>query len=264
MKKKTLPIKTIYYTDEKNDEFSSIEIIPKRIDEHWRYLRYDFWWKVKRWLSYRLCAHPIGYGYCKIKFAWKVENRQKLKAFGKERGYFIYGNHTQERADAFIPSLAVCPKAAYTIVHPSNVSIPVLGKINPYMGALPLPDTLQASRNFKAAVQARYQEGNAIMIYPEAHIWPYYTGIRSFPSTSFRYPAELGAPCFALTNVYKKHKRGIKPRIVTYIDGPFYPDESLSIKARAQKLRDEIYKIMVERSKESDCVYICYLPKEGK
>lgn len=261
MKEKKIPIKIVYYTDEKTDEFSSAFILPKRIDGNWEYLRRGFGRQIKRWFFYRLLAHPIGYAYCKMELGWKVKNRQVLKDVGKKQGCFIYGNHTQERADAFIPSLAVFPKATYTIVHPNNVSMPLLGKVTPYMGALPLPDTLQAARNFKRAICTRYSEGNAIMIYPEAHIWPYYIGIRNFPPTSFRYPAELNAPCFALTNVYKKRKRGIKPRVITYLDGPFYPDKSLPIKERAQKLRDEVYAKMIARSKESDCEYIRYLPK---
>jgi hypothetical protein len=49
--------------------------------------------------------------------------------------------------------------------------------------------------------------------------------------------------------------------VITYLDGPFYPDKSLPIKERAQKLCDELYTKMIERSKESDCEYIRYLPK---
>ena len=50
---------------------------------------------------------------------------------------------------------------------------------------------------------------------------------------------------------------------MTYLDGPFYPDRSLPPRARAQALRDEIYKTMVGRSKESDCEYIRYVKKEA-
>ena len=33
-----VPIKTVYYTDERNDEFSSAEIETRRIDESYRYI----------------------------------------------------------------------------------------------------------------------------------------------------------------------------------------------------------------------------------
>ena len=51
---------------------------------------------------------------------------------------------------------------------------------------------------------------------------------------------------------------------MTYLDGPFYPDHSLPPRARAQALRDEIYKTMVSRSQESDYEYIRYVKKEEK
>lgn len=36
-------------------------------------------------------------------------------------------------------------------------------------------------RSFLDAIRTRIEEGSFIMVYPEAHIWPYYTGIRDFP-----------------------------------------------------------------------------------
>lgn len=148
------------------------------------------------------------------------------------------------------------------IVHPDNVSIPFLGNITPYLGALPLPGNLKAMRNFKAAIAQRIEEGNCVMIYPEAHIWPYYIGIRNFPATSMKYPVELGVPSFAMTTTYHRRRFGNRPRTVTYLDGPFYPNTSLSKRQQAQDLRDRIHATMVMRSAESDCEYIRYIKKE--
>ena len=257
------PVKTVYYTDERNDEFSTAQITPKYIDEHWQYIRRGVWWQIKRFILYRLLAHPIGFLYLKCKFGWKVKNRRILKRIPKSQGCFLYGNHTQAIADAFVPSLCVFPRSVYTIVHANNVSMPVLGKLNAYMGALPVPNTLKSARNFRAAISTRFQEGNGVMIYPEAHIWPYYIGIRNFPATAFRYPAQHHAPCFVLTNTYQR-RRGKKPRMVTYLDGPFYPDKSLPPKAATQKLRNDIYSVMTQRSGQSNCEYIRYVKREEK
>lgn len=46
--------------------------------------------------------------------------------------------------------------------------------------------------------------------------------------------------------------------IITYIDGPFYPDEGLKPKARQQELRDRVYRQMTERSGESDWEAVIY------
>ena len=255
------PIKTVYYTDERNDEFADDNIVAKKIDENYVYVDRRLRWKLLRFLSYRLIAMPIAFAYCKIALHSTFRNRAVLKQ-AKGKGCFVYGNHTQQIGDPFIPNLALCPRSVYVIVHPNNVSMPVLGWITPYLGALPLPSNLKAMRNFRDAIRTRIGQGNVIVVYPEAHIWPFYTGIRDFPATSMKYPVELDAPSFAMTTTYRKRKFGKKPRTVTYLDGPFYPDQTLPPKARAQALRDQIYEAMVKRSRESDCEYIRYIKKE--
>ena len=101
------------------------------------------------------------------------------------------------------------------------------------------------------------QKGYSITIFPEAHIWPYYTKIRPFKNVSFKYPIEYNTPVFCVTNTYQKRGKN-KVRITTYIDGPFFIDEKLSKKENQQKLCDEVYNKMVERSKLSNYEYIEY------
>ena len=175
----------IYYKDELNDEFSPKKIIPKKIDKNYKYINNSLWWKTARFFLYRVIATPIAYVYCRSKFKVKFIGREIFKNI--KTGFFLYGNHTQDIADAFMPSLITFPKSTYVIVHPNNVSMKFLGKITPYLGALPLPDDIEASKNFIHALEKRIKENNCIMIYPEAHIWPYYIGIRNYSSKSFRY-----------------------------------------------------------------------------
>lgn len=80
-------------------------------------------------------------------------------------------------------------------------------------------------------------------------------------STSFRYPVKYDVPAFCFTNTYHKRKNG-KVQIITYIDGPFYPNKEMPSKERIQDLRDRVYNTMVERSKLSDYEFIKYIKKE--
>lgn len=259
--KKGLPVKTVYYTDERNDEFAGDHIVPRIIDGSYRYVDPRLWWQLCRFVAYRLIAMPIAFAYCKLALHSTFRNRQVLRQ-AKGTGCFVYGNHTQQIGDPFLPNLALCPRSVYMIVHPNNVSMPVLGRLTPYLGALPLPSDKKAMINFREAIRTRIRQGNVIMVYPEAHIWPYYTGIRDFPATSMKFPVELDVPSFALTTTYHTRHFGKKPRTVTYLDGPFYPDPDLPPRARAQALRDQIYEAMVNRSRESDCEYIRYVKRE--
>ena len=247
----------IYYSDELNDEFSTAQIEAKKIDGSWKYIRnraLSFFW-------YRIVATPIAFFYTKIKYRHKIVGREKLKCF-KKQGYFVYGNHTQIFGDPLIPTFVCFPKKAHIIVHPNNVSMPYLGRVTPYMGGLPLPDDMAATRNFSAAIEARIKQGGAVFIYPEAHIWPYYTKIRPFGDGSFSYPIKHDTPVFCFTNTYQKKGKRAHPQIVTYIDGPFYPDKSLPMRRQRKLLRDEVYYTMCERAKRSSVEWIKYIPVE--
>ena len=253
--------RVFYYTDEFSEVLKS-DTVPKKITRSYPYIPKSKVWKIKRFIAYRLIATPLAFLYSKIYLRQSVKNKKLLGAAG-EHGFFLYINHTQEIGDAVMPHVAIFPRSAYTVVHPSNLSLPAVGRFTPLLGALPTPDSLSGLRPFSEAIAKRHGENSVIVIYPEAHVWPYYTGIRNFPSTAMRYPVELSSPSFTMTNVYKKSKWIKRPRIISYIDGPFYPDESLSKKEAAEKLRDEIYDKMKERAAESDCEYVKYVQEKG-
>ncbi len=255
--------KIIYYSDELNEEFSKAQITAKKIDKNYVYCHDSLRKSFTHFFWYRIIATPIAALYVKFKFRHKAVNKSVLKPY-KKKGYFMYGNHTQDIADAFLPNLLNFPKHDYFIVHPNNVSMPVLGKITPSLGALPLPDDMEAYRNFLNAVDRRIEEGHTVVIYPEAHIWPFYTKIRNFPDTSFHYPVKNDTPAFCFTNTYQQRKHSKKPRIVTYIDGPFFPDKNLPRRAQKKELRDRIYKCMSERAENSNVEWIKYIKREEK
>lgn len=125
--------KVIYYKDEHNDEFSKAVIKAKKIDKNYRYIRDGIFRKSG-------VVFPVphsGYAACPFvsqnKFAHKIKNRAILKK--QKSAYFLYANHTSAAADPFIPTFTAFPKRVYVVVHPANVSMPVLGKLTPYLGA---------------------------------------------------------------------------------------------------------------------------------
>lgn len=253
----------IYYDDELNNEFSTAKIEAIPIDSNYIYDRPGFLKKLTHFFWYRVIATPIAFFYVRLVFHQKTVNRGVLKPYRKT-GVFIYGNHTQPIGDAFIPSMLTFPQNVYLIVHPDNVSIPVLGKITPSLGAIPIPGDLKAFHNFFEAIGKRIAQKRAVVVYPEAHIWPYYTSIRPFKDTSFRYPVKLGTPVFSFTNTYQKRRFSKKPKIVTYVDGPFFADKTLTSKEQQSDLRNRVYEAMCKRSQKSEVVMIKYIKKGEK
>ena len=255
--------RVIYFSDEKNDEFSGADITPRAIDASYKYDRSSFFYSIARFFWYRMVAVPIAYCYLKIVLGHKIARTEGREALARSGACFVYGNHTQIIGDALMPTFINAMRDAYVVVHPDNVSMRFLGRLTPYMGAIPLPDDMDAMRNFCAILKKRIEQKKAIFIYPEAHIWPYYTGIRGFGDESFIYPVKYGTPVFCFTNTYQKRGKRSRPRVVSYIDGPFVPDTSLAPRERRKKLCEDVYRTMLERSKLSDVEWIKYIKTEN-
>lgn len=250
----------IYYDDELNDEIIDFKITPIKIDEKYNYIPTNPFYKFWSFLTYRIIATPLVWLNYKLFKNIKFKNKKILKQF-KKGGYFIYANHTNQFSDGFSPTFICFPKKPYIIVNPDNVSIPFWGKFTKMWGALPLPDTINATKNFNKAIEYVLNKNNPILIYPEAHLWPYYTKIRPFDSKSFRYAINYNKPVFTFTTTYHKRKYKKSPKIVIYVDGPFYPEQTLDKKSAQQKLRDKVYDTMCMRAKLSDYEYLKYIKR---
>ena len=202
-------------------------------------------------------------GYWQAKFY----GREKLKK-ARGEGYVIYANHTNPFHDVFGPALAA-DRRIFTIISPVNLKIPGIGKVLPYIGGLPLGKTKEEKQAFNDAVDERLKQKKVLVIYPEAHVWPYATKIRKFPAgdKSFKYAVRNNLPIFTMTTTYHKRKdkkRGDLPRMDVYVDGPFWPDAKLSEEENRAKLAKEAYDSMVKYSKKSSYEYFQYRPKSAK
>ena len=202
-------------------------------------------------------------GYWQAKFY----GREKLKK-ARGKGYVIYANHTNPFHDVFGPALAA-DRRIFTIISPVNLKIPGIGKVLPYIGGLPLGKTKEEKKAFNEAVDKRLKQKKVLVIYPEAHVWPYATKVRKFPAgdRSFKYAVRNNLPIFTMTTTYHKRKdkkRGDLPRMDVYIDGPFWPDVNLGEDENRAKLAKEAYDSMVKYSKKNSYEYFQYRPKSAK
>jgi len=234
--------KVIYYSDALNDDFAGTNINTRSISEDYDYVPSSPLWKAAAFVVYRIIATPLVWLICRLVCGLRIKNRKALRQL-RGKGFFMYGNHTHGMADAFTPTLTAFPHRAHIVVNPDAVSIPGLGQIVAMLGAMPLPDSVGGMRNLRNAIEHRYGQGRVIAIYPEAHIWPYYTGVRPFSASSFAYPVRLNAPCVAFAATYRQRRifKSLPPLMTVTVSEPFYPDSTLSGHAARQKLRDEVY-----------------------
>lgn len=252
MKKDKYPKRTVRLDEAVCDDTDFAE---KKIDGEYDYLKRSLPKRILRFLLWRIVAPLPAFIYTKLVMRDKYIGKEKLKSVGKG-GYFLYGNHTHGGLDAISPHILIFPRYCYLIASSKNMSMPIIGSATTYLGVIPLPTERSAVRNFSAAVAKRIEEGAAVAVYPEAHLLPYFTEIREFDDTPFSYPVRLGAPVFVMTRVYKRGHFGVKRYL--YIDGPFYPDVSLSAADARAKLCREVREVMETRAKLSDVEVIRY------
>ena len=255
--------KTIYYSDELNDDFASLGIKKKPLGDDFEYIHKNILWNTCSFVIYRMIAQPLVFVFLKVAHRQRFKNRKVLKT-ARKTGAFIYANHTNMLLDAFVPNIVKLRKRGYILVGPDTTSIPGLKNIVEMVGAIPLGQTLSENKEMLECINHRIAKNKGfITIYPEAHIWPYYTGIRDFKAGSFSYPCYTDTPVFAMTNCYQKKLIGKHPKVVTFVDGPFYPDKNLPMKERKEKLRKQCYDTMVKRAKENSTYsYIVYEKKD--
>ena len=238
-------MKIRYYSDPLKDDFAGTNIKTVQVEDDFKYKSKNIFFNLGSFILYRIIARPFLALFVKI-YHWHSFKNKKLLKKCKNQGYFMYGNHTMAATDAYIPNIMHIKKRNYIICNPDATSIKGIKTIVMMMGCLPLPSSMKTIINFKERIANIIEKKNVVTIYPEAHIWPYYTDIRPFKEQFLTYQVELNAPGYCFVNVAVKRKLPFikRPKIRTYIAGPFYPDESLSIKDRKLKLRDEIYEAM--------------------
>lgn len=202
----------------------------------------------------------FGQYYERVFWKAKFYGREKLKKV-RGKGYVIYANHTNPFHDVFGPALAA-DRRIFTIISPVNLKLPGIGKILPYIGGLPLGTSPDTKKRFHEAVDKRLAQKKCLVIYPEAHVWPYYTGIRKYPAgdKSFCYAVRNNLPVFAMTTTYQKSKRKgqERPRMTVYLDGPFWPDKNKSEEENRADLAEKVFESMLKYSKKSNYEYFQY------
>ena len=254
--------KTVYYTDPLRDDFALTHgrIRKKVIDAEHHYIHRSPVWHFASFVLYRLIVTPLAEVLMRAVYGMRIRNRRALRRV--RGGCFLYGNHTHGLADALMPSLLSFPRKAFVVTAPDAASIPLVGRIVEMLGGMPLPCDIGGMKHMLAAMHRRVRRCT-VAIYPEAHLWPYYNGIRPFSDASFRYPLMMHIPTVAFVVTYRKRRilRALPPRITVTVSDPIAPGDVSSKKA----LRDRVYGFMCRvAAEEKSYAYIQYHPMEEK
>lgn len=255
--------KVVYFTDPLNDDFASSrdKIDVQSLPDTYCYRKPGFLWRFSAKALYYGVAVPVAVLLCRGLFGLRIHNKKALRDI--KGGYFLYGNHTNGLTDAFTPGLVAFPRKDHVIAGPAVVCVPVARHFVPLLGGLPLPSDLAGGKKLLTELKTLMAEGRAVTVYPEAHIWPWYNGIRPFSAASFTYPVKLNVPAVAITVTYRQRRlfKRLPPAMDVTVSGPFYPDPTAPAAAEKQRLRDEVYGAMCRTVKaRGSFAYVEYRP----
>ncbi len=240
--------KIVYYSDPINDDFAGTNIKTQQIDCSYKYVHKSLLWRLFARITYFLVLPLVSF-YTIAILRVRFKNKRALRKI--KGGCFLYGNHTGF-FDAFIPDILSRFKVNRTLTNPDAVSIRGIRTLVQWLGAIPIANDITTTKNMVKAIEYYNKKGQNITIYPEAHIWPYYTGVRPFNESSFFYPVKFNAPVVAFFTAYSKpaglFKRLRKANITVFVSKPFYPDSSKPFKIAQKELRDKVYNFMTEMS----------------
>ncbi|MBQ3441508.1 1-acyl-sn-glycerol-3-phosphate acyltransferase [Candidatus Saccharibacteria bacterium] len=265
--------RVFYYESEEDDPIKTKEQERKEkvtLPEGYEYIPKSWLTRVKSRL-YFSAFWVFGQWYERHYWKAKFYGREKLKK-AKKTGYVMYCNHTNPFHDVFGPALAA-DRRIYTVISPVNLKLPKIGPVLPMIGGIPLGTNEAEKKAMNEAVDTRLvKQKKCLVIYPEAHVWPYATKIRKFPAggKSFKYAVRNNLPVFAMTTTYHKRsskaqkKYGDLPRMDIYVDGPFFPDPSKTDKENQEMLAKKVYDSMVKHAKKNTYEYFKYIKKSDK
>lgn len=254
--------KVVYYQDELHDDFADNNISTKKIDSNYKYIRKSWLFRFNSfWLRY-LFAIPVLTIMMFFLYRPKIKNKKLLKLV-KKNGYYVYANHVLPLDPIIIPVKANPGKACVIVAGHDVFSInPIVSWLVKHFYAIPIPNSTDMYNNYVDCLSWHIKKKHRVLIFPEAHIWPYYNRIRKFTAGSFRYPVNDNAPIVTMTTTFKKRKGNKPPRAIIYVDGPFYPDNSLPYRERVDDLANKAYEAMKYRSEnEENYEYIRYEKK---
>ncbi|MCR5506050.1 MAG: 1-acyl-sn-glycerol-3-phosphate acyltransferase [Bacilli bacterium] len=254
----------IYWSDELNDDFNRLDAVEDNppLKKNYKYIHKNPIRRMWDGFLYYVIAKPFIGGYCLFHgIRWK--NKKNLRRL-RGRGAFLYGNHVAI-SDVFKFQSFIIHTKKVNIIGLSNASaIPVAKHLVKSLGYIPIADDSENLLHMKQAIEFLVKKrGQYVLVYPEAHIWPYYTKIRDFKNVSFYYPAQCLAPVVPFVTVWRKVWYSKKPRQTVIFGRPIYPDKSATVLENRDYLAEECKKQMNHLASSIKQVeYIKYIKKE--
>ena len=256
--------KIAYYSDERRDDFNEVGLKRVPVPENYKYKRTN---PINNFFSailYHGIAKPVLGLFC-VCHGIRIKGRKNLRELNGQ-GAYIYSNHVSiSDVFKFQSQVFFFGRRVNILGYSDTLSMPIVRNMARALGFLPLPlkGDIKNMTAMSDAMDFYIKKRQYVLIYPEAHIWPYYTKVRSFSNGSFNYAAKSNAPVVPVVTTWRKPLIGKTPRQTVYILEPIFPLENASFNDNKEYLHKECLKAMQEFAENTpQYEYIKYIKKE--
>ena len=137
------------------------------LPQDYRYIRDKWWEKLLAPLLYALFALFARF-YIHIVLHGRFVGKEKFLEVPRNKGFFIFGNHTQPVGDPFLAiAVGLGPRTRRrnrAVGSPANFSIPVLGKLFPMVGGIPTASSREGLMKMDHAISYYCSKAQPVVI----------------------------------------------------------------------------------------------------
>lgn len=194
------------------------------------------------------------YPYFAVVNGLRVRGRENMRAM-RGKGAVTICNHIHI-LDSPMVSCGIGLRRTYYVTLASNFCIPVVRHLVRWLGGVPLGQTPPQIKHMFSEMETALHDGKIVHMYPEGVLIPYCKELRGFRRGTFLMAAQSGVPVLPMVFTFRA-PRGIgkrfrrKPLITLEILPAVFPDESLPMHRRSQKLLEDCYAAMSDAIKRA-------------
>lgn len=227
---------------------NSIAARDEEIDENYNFINKNIFFRAFSRFFRRIVIMFMG--------PW-LKRRYKLKIVGKEnikkvrrKGVIVTVNHVHNFDNLLVGTRLLHHRKCYFITLKDNINMPFVGFLLRSLGGIPIPTSVKAMPPFDACITELLRKKKAILICPEASLWPFYRGVRPFKKGAFRFAVKNDVPILPVVISFrrklrkrpaKKGKEKYKYYFTVHVGEPIYQDKSLEIRRQTLELTDRTY-----------------------
>lgn len=227
------------------DDPPTIELKPEKID----YLRKKWFNKLKRnignFFAHRYIESLIKKKQLNIKEIVGLENLKTLNS-----GAILTCNHFSPLDNFCIQKVfekvAKKRQKMWKVIREGNYTNPPCMKFFfRNCNTFPLSSNMSTLKKFLSAVKTALNNGDFVLIYPEASLWPDYQKPKPLKDGAFNLAVKNNAPIVPIFITFEKNEQGLTEYTI-HISAPIYKDENKSAKENIEEMKNKNYQEWVD------------------